>query len=237
MQLLVTRPLPDALETARHLRDLGHEALVQPLLRIVFAPAPRDLADPAALLITSANALRALLTWPQAALWREVPLFAVGKTTAREAAVAGFTDVRMGGGDAAALADTVKDSLSPAAGALLYPAARHRSGGLSEALSAAGYTVAIVETYRAEAVTQFDPTVRRALIQQTLDGVLLYSLRTADAFRAAVTKAGLLDRVAGLAFYVLSPQIGGALDGLDAEVLWPERPEEALLLGLIGKNA
>jgi len=237
MQLLVTRPLPDALETAKRLKDLGHEALVQPLLRIVFAPAPRELATPAALLITSRNALRAVLTWPQAALWRDVPLFAVGKATAREATAAGFTDVRTGGGDAAALADAVKESLSPELGTLLYPAARHRTGGLSEALSAAGYTVTIVESYRAEAATQFDATVKRALIQQTLDGVLLYSPRTAEAFRTAVTKAGLLDRVTGLTFYALSAQIGGALDGLDAEVLWPERPEEALLLGLIGKNA
>lgn len=236
MRLLVTRPLPDALDTARQLKALGHDPLVQPLLRIVFAPPPRELEDPAALLITSQNALRAVETWPQTARWRETPLFAVGKATARAATAAGFTDVRIGGGDAAALADAVKADLAPDVGALVYPAARQRTGGLSEALTEAGYNVETLESYRAEAATEVDASVRKALATGTLDGVLLYSRRTAEAFRTAVTKAGMEDRLSDLVFYVLSGQIGAVLDGLGAQVLWPERPEEALLVALIGRN-
>jgi uroporphyrinogen-III synthase len=236
MRLLITRPLPDALETARRLKAMGHEALVQPLLRIVFAPAPRDLDDPQALLVTSQNALRALESWPQAARWMDTPIYAVGKATARAAEAAGFTDVRTGGGDAAALAEAVREDLAPEGGLLIYPAARQRTGGLSEALTDAGYEVATVESYRAEAVTQFDAAAKKALAEETLDGVLLYSRRTAETFRAAAKSAGLEEQLSSLKFYVLSEQIGAALDGLDAEVVWPERPDEAMLLALVGKK-
>jgi uroporphyrinogen-III synthase len=237
MLLLVTRPLPDAEDTARRLRGLGHAVLVQPFLRIVFAPPPRDLAEPAALIVTSRNALRAVQAWPQAVRWRSRPVFVVGKATAREAAALGFTDVRVGGGDAAVLAETVRDDLAPEAGPLIYPAARQRTGGLSEALEADGYEVVAVETYRAEAVTQLDEPVRRALFEQRLDGVLLYSRRTAEAFRTAVANAGLRESLADLTCYVLSPDVGEALAGTGAEISAPERPEEDLLLVLIGQGA
>jgi uroporphyrinogen-III synthase len=236
MLLLVTRPLPDAEGTARRLRTLGHEVLVQPFLRIVFAPPVRDLAEPAALIITSRNALRAVQGWPQAAAWRDRPLYAVGKATAQAATAAGFRDVRVGGGDAAALTETIKEDLVPESGPLFYPAARQRTGGLTETLEAAGYTMMTLETYRAEAVTQLDAAVGKAIAERRLDGVLLYSRRTAEAFRTAVANAGLRSSLADLTFYVLSPDIGAALEGAGAAVQWPERPEEDLLLALIGKS-
>ena len=236
MLLLVTRPLPDAGDTARRLRALGHEVLVQPFLRIVFAPPPRDLVQPAALIVTSRNALRAVQAWQQAIGWRDRPLYAVGKATAQAATAAGFKDVRVGGGDAAALAETIKEDLAPDAGPLLYPAARQRTGGLTEALEAVDYDVVTLETYRADSVTQLDSAVGKAIAERRLDGVVLYSRRTAEAFRTAVANAGLRESLADLTCYVLSPEIGAALEGAGADVQCPERPEEDLLLALIGKS-
>ena len=233
MHLLVTRPLPDALETAERVRALGHSPLVQPVLRIVFAPAPHDVAEPAAILVTSRNALRALQSWPQASKWRRTPVFVTGKATARDAVAAGFTDVREGGGDAAGLAQAVRDELPSGAGPLLYPAARQRTGTLTEELTAAGHQVLTVDAYRAEAAVRLDPPVHKALAYGILDGVLLYSRRTADAFRAIVTRAGLADRLSSLTYYVLSAQVAAGLDGIGADVEWPARPDEESLLGLI----
>ncbi|MEJ0096720.1 MAG: uroporphyrinogen-III synthase [Bauldia sp.] len=166
--------------------------------------------------------------------WRQAPMFVTGDATARAAAALGFTDVRPGGGDAASLAETVREALPAAAGAVLYPAARERTGRLSEELIAAGYEVRLVEAYRAAPVAQLDGPVRVALANGALDGVLLYSRRTAEAFRVVATKAGIADRLEALTYYVLSEQIGAALAGIEAEIRWPERPDEASLLGLIG---
>ena len=55
MRLLVTRPRPDADETAEHLRALGHDVIVAPLTVIDFAPEPEIGFRPAALLFTSRN--------------------------------------------------------------------------------------------------------------------------------------------------------------------------------------
>ena len=83
MAVLVTRPSPDDTTTAEALRARGFEVLRAPMLR--FEPVPfQDDADAAygAVIVTSANALRAIA--PQLAGHRllKLPLFAVGENTA-----------------------------------------------------------------------------------------------------------------------------------------------------------
>ena len=62
MRILVTRPQPDADNTARLLRESGHEVIIAPLLEIVATDIPEsfDLTGIQAVLITSANGVRAL---------------------------------------------------------------------------------------------------------------------------------------------------------------------------------
>ena len=69
MRLLALRPEPDASETALRLRRLGHTVRVEPMLTVEFRPEPADLPEPAAILFTSRNAVRALDRWPRTAAW------------------------------------------------------------------------------------------------------------------------------------------------------------------------
>src|SRR5690349_15243761 len=107
MRLLVTRPEPDASRTAARLREAGHEVMVQPMLTIALSPPPMDMPVPAAVLITSQNALRAIINWPSASGWRNVPLFAAGPSSAQVAEKLGFRDVRRGAEDVVSLANIV----------------------------------------------------------------------------------------------------------------------------------
>lgn len=234
MRLLITRPLPDVLATAARVRSLGHETLVQPLLTIVFAPPPNDLPEPAALLVTSRNAIRAIQTWPHIAQWQRTPMFVTGGATARDAAAAGFANVREGGGDATSLGQAIRAAFPPRVGPLLYPAARDQAGGLAEAMTAAGYDVRAVEAYRAEMAVAFDRPVREALAGGRVDGVLLYSRRTAEAFRVLATAARLGAHLRRPVYYALSEQAAVALKDIGADVRWPVQPEEDSLLALIG---
>src|ERR1700742_3714197 len=109
MRILVTRPLEDGTEIARLLAARGHQALLAPLLEPHFQDGPlleagTDLDGVAAILATSANGIRAL--GPRTAR-RDIPIFAVGPQTAKEARDAGFTNVHNADGDARALADAV----------------------------------------------------------------------------------------------------------------------------------
>jgi uroporphyrinogen-III synthase len=84
MRILVTRPAEDGADIARRLGDLGHEALLAPLLQVRFRDgAALELDGVQALLATSANGVRALTRQTER---RDVPLFAVGPQTADAAA-------------------------------------------------------------------------------------------------------------------------------------------------------
>lgn len=233
MRLLITRPLPDALRTAERLRELGHDAIGEPLLTVTFLLPPAELPTPRAILLTSQNAVRAVEMWPQAAQWSRIPVFVAGPATARAAAAIGFADVRGAARDAGSLADKVIAELAPNSGPLLYPAARDRAGALAGGLLKRGYDIRVVEAYRADATTRFSEAVAAALAGGTIDGVLLYSRRTAMAFRDCAAAAGVAGPLSTLDFYVISEQVAEVLDGISRRYHVAEHPVEDSLLALI----
>jgi uroporphyrinogen-III synthase len=92
MAVLVTRPHPDNEATARALRDRGFAAALAPMLRFEPVALARDLEGFGAVVVTSANALRAVEA--QLAPLLQLPLFAVGEHTAAEAKRRGRTLAR-----------------------------------------------------------------------------------------------------------------------------------------------
>lgn len=211
MHLLVTRPAGDASKTAARLEALGHEAIVAPLLDFVPMPLEGPEERPAALAFTSANAVTALESAPAVRDWRELPVFCVGERTAAAARAAGYGDVRASEGGAVELARLVSASLSPSAGTVLYPAAQDRSGDLEAELAAAGRKVRLVEIYRMEPVGELPSAAATALAEGQVDGVLLYSRRTAEIFARLATAAGLRPVIEATPCYVLAPAIAAGL--------------------------
>jgi len=230
LRFLVLRPEPAATETAARLRAFGHSAIVEPMLTVELGPEPAVSAEPAAILFTSRNAVRAVDGWRQAVAWHHLRTFAVGKETAGFARAAGFADVRTGTGDAAALADLVARELSPADGTLLYPAARDRAGNLEGLLAARGFSVHVVEAYRAVPAARLDAATAASLANGEIDGVLVYSRRTAATF-VDLARAASLDRLPRIAFYVVSAAVAEPLRALaPAAIHIAARPDELLAL-------
>lgn len=233
MRLLLTRPRDDAAETLAALEAAGHEVLSEPLLELRPQPAALPaLAGMQALLITSRNGLRAFLAVSQD---RSLPVYAVGPASAAAARAAGFARVRSAEGDAVALAALVRRELDPGAGPLLHPAGRETAGALSAELVATGFTLERVVLYAAEPVPALSPAARAALEQGTLDGVLLFSPRTAAVFARLIREAGSGQACAGLVAYCLSPAVAAAA----AELPWravqtAAEPNQAALLALFG---
>jgi uroporphyrinogen-III synthase len=235
MRLLVTRPEPDALRTAATLRARGHGVLVMPMLRIE-AIAEADLGGGpwAGVLMTSANAARAIAIHRQFEILRALPAFVVGERTGETAATAGFADVTSADGDAAALARLVVARVLPASAPLLYLAGEQRAGDLEAALRFDGYDVRTVVVYRAVASTELSPAVRAALIAGEVDGMLHFSQRSAEAFVAAAAAAGALDNVMAMRHYCLSAQVAAALTNKAVAVEVAPQPTERALVELIG---
>ena len=153
MAILVTRPQPDNETTAAALRAKGFEVLLAPMLR--FEPvAFHDDADAryGAVIVTSANALRAIAPISPAAGLLTLPLFAVGERTAEAARHAGFGDVAVADGNAAALRDLIAASARAKtlkkASTLLYLAGADLAGDLAGELGERGFNVVTHTTYR-----------------------------------------------------------------------------------------
>src|SRR3569623_3441241 len=120
--MLVTRPEPDASETAARLNALDIETVIDPLLIAHTLPTSLPPAEGfAALAVTSANALRALAHRGDLSGYRGLPLYAVGDRTAETARRLGFGNVASAGGTANALVALLVEA--GAKGPILYPAA------------------------------------------------------------------------------------------------------------------
>jgi uroporphyrinogen-III synthase len=103
MKLLIVRPQPGADETAARARAMGLQPVVAPLFETrPLGWTPPDSAGFDAVLLTSANGAR--LGGEGLRRFLDLPCYAVGARTAEAARDAGFTDVRTGPSDGAALA-------------------------------------------------------------------------------------------------------------------------------------
>ncbi|MGE3147688.1 MAG: uroporphyrinogen-III synthase [Pseudorhodoplanes sp.] len=233
----MTRPEPDATRMAAALRARGHEVLVAPLLSIAFLPADFEPGPWRAVLITSANAVRALATAPQRERLFPLPVFTVGQRTAEAARALGFEDVRSADGDAAMLSRLVQDQLARGGPPILYLAGEDRARDLAGELTALGLPVRLAVIYRAEMARGFPEPARAALAAGGLDGVLHLSRRSAEAYLRCAAAAGVTDHALVPAHYCLSDQVAGALIEAGAVRIHVARqPEESALLDLVERG-
>src|SRR6266849_624115 len=108
VRLLVTRPEPECERTAALLRERGHEVLLMPLLRIEpIADAELGAGPWAAVLFTSANAVRAIAAHRRFSELADLPAYTVGRRTQAAAAAAGFASIVSADGDVNALVSLI----------------------------------------------------------------------------------------------------------------------------------
>src|SRR5947209_6720169 len=145
MRVLVTRAVDDAQRTARELAACGHAPLVAPLsdIRALDGPEP-ELEGVQAVLATSSNGVRAFAARCRR---RDIPLLCVGANTAAAARAGGFHQVTSADGDAVALAAAVRNSLDPAAGALLHATGGHRGADIERILAESGFEIRVCTLY------------------------------------------------------------------------------------------
>ena len=232
MRLLVTRPEPDATRTAETLRARGHEVLVAPLLATLTIAA--DLAGAYdGVLMTSANAARALTVHPRAGEVTRLPCFTVGSRSAEAARAAGFTNTISANGALAVLVDLVAPRFQSSA-RLLYLAGEDRAGDLAGELAKRGIAVDTVVIYRALAAEKLPAHLTEALKHGTLDGALHYSRRSVATLLALANHSRAVPALAGIAHYCLSEEVAVPLREAGAtRIQVAARPDEASLLALI----
>ena len=236
MRLLLTRPEPDASRTAAGLRARGHEVLLAPLLQFAAVANANLGSGPwAGVLMTSANAARAIAQHPRREELIALPVLAVGDRSAEAARDAGFREVGSAGGDADELLRLAPAHFGGAGARLLYLAGEDRAADLAGALRTRDVTVDTVVIYRMVAAEILPAAIATALSAGRIDGVLHYSRRSAETFLRC-TEASRLAREASVAtHYCLSAEVAAPLvDAGAARVRVAARPNEDALLALIG---
>lgn len=198
--MLVTRPEPDASDTAARLAALDIEAAILPLLS--HQTLPTSLPDPsgfAAIALTSSNALRALDERQAIEPFQQIPVYAVGDRTAAAAKEMGFTTVRSAGGGLGGLVEQLAHA--GLKGPIFYPAGRDRAGDLAKSLAPFGVMVITTQVYAMNPATELPPQILGELEDGSIDAALFYSRRTAETF-ARLCEAPL-SRLARLGLGVL----------------------------------
>lgn len=233
MRLLLTRPEPDAARTAAALRAAGHEVFCAPILRVEPVAADLGRGPWEAVLITSANAARAIAAHPRRDELVRCPVLAVGRRSAEAARQAGCADVAAADGDVAALVRLAVARFAGTAARLLYLAGQERSGDLPGDLGRHGFLLRTAVVYRA-VPQELPPAVRTALAQRAIDGVLHYSPRSAAALLDGARHAGLTPAVLAAAHYCLSAAVAAPLLAAGATTVHTaSTPDERALLRLI----
>jgi uroporphyrinogen-III synthase len=220
MRILVTRPEPDCQHTAALLRARGHEVLLLPMLRIEAMGQAHLGAGPwAAVLFTSANAVRAITAHRRIGELVRLPAYAVGSRTRAAAANAGFASVISADGDVDDLISLVAAQPPAADLPLLYLAGSDLAGDLAGSLQSRGLRVETTIVYRSVLVADLRSDVRAALADGRIDAVLHYSARTAAAFVAAVTAAKITDLSFRIRHLCLSAQVAAPLAEAGAKTI------------------
>jgi uroporphyrinogen-III synthase len=223
------------------LRAKGFEVLLAPMLR--FEPvAFQDDRDTqyGAVVVTSANALRAIEARLANSPLLKLPLFAVGEHTAEAARAAGFTKVVSAASDAAGLRERivagVKARTVKKTSPLLYLAGADLARDLPGELGERGFTVITQTAYRMVPITDLPDEVRGAFAAGGVDTVLHYSRRSARAFIEAVRAAGVEISALSLRQCCLSTAIATVVrDAGASQVVVASSPEEGALFKALGE--
>ncbi len=192
-KLLITRPKPDNRHTAKLLAAQNIEAELLPLLSFTVLDTQfPDIADFAALAVTSANTIRALEALGQIPALSHLPLFAVGGKTTETALAAGLTSISTASESIESLGEMIAET--GVGGPVLYPAARDRSGDLAALLENQNIKVTTIPVYAMEAKINLSAAETAILKDNSLDGILFYSARTAQTFVELTGACGLETR-------------------------------------------
>lgn len=184
-KILVTRPQPDADDTAGRLAALDLDPVLSPLMEMnALTPDLPDATKLAALVLTSANALRALDQQDQLTPYTRLPTFAVGDKTAAKARQAGFTTVISANGNFADLVALLKQQTFE--GPVFYPTTTSGFGDLGDALAPTDTQVISAPVYEMHPIAELPANIIDMLNSGEISAVSLYSRRTAERFCALV---------------------------------------------------
>ena len=201
--------------------------LVAPMLETVLSTDPLDDSREGDFVVTSRNGVRALAKLTNQATRETVTLYTVGDATAALARDAGFKHIRSASGTVDDLVELIGVANARDSKQLTYVCGRDRKGRLEDKLQVKGWQVNVAVRYYSDPVDHFSPDILGAFKDQTIDAVLLYSNRTAEAFKAFIEQHDLSQSANLMKFFCLAKSIESVFDRSGKiQLIVVEKPNE-----------
>jgi uroporphyrinogen-III synthase len=241
MRLLITRPEPDATHMKERLAELGHTAILAPIITIKFSRTQIPLNGIQAIVTTSRNALRALARSPSLAKAVDIPIFTVGTGSGAMASELGFERIVSGPSSARDLVPLIAARGEPSGRPLLILRGDHQAFDMKAAVERLGFSAIEKIVYRAIAAVALPDDVAGEIQRGAIDGVILMSPRTAEVFVTLAEAAGLDKDIRLLHYFCLSSAIAkrlGSIAPSSCHVAANSTSEDllALITGLAAKS-
>lgn len=234
-RVLVTRPEPGNAQTAARLARAGFKPACLPLTQVSGIACDPPETRPDIVAVSSPNAIR----FASAALLKSlsnIPVHAVGATSARSAADAGLTVVHAGTGDASDLASHLIAMLKPDS-IIAYPCGRVRRPDFESALASAGHPVLVLETYDTNKVSYSTNNTEVQVGAAAVDAVLVHSASTAAVLNDLMETGRIPQVTDDTVFFSLSERISRTLKHVSSDRRFhADRPAEQVLLDLLSKR-
>lgn len=240
MRVLVIRPQLQARQTAAKLAALGHDPVVFPL----FVPShdlPHCLdalkSRYSGLALSSGEAVRCLRELgPALEPYLGVPVFTVGRKTARLAREVGFTNVISASGNGHDLAAIVAGYAAPEAEGrpILYLAGAKRGGVFEDTLRDHDIHCVTAEIYDMEPVPYTLEQQQALLVNRPVDAAFFFSRENAKAFFDLEVFRHSKEALRKTLFFCLSHNIAEAIpEALKESAVISLNPDEDELMDLL----
>lgn len=187
MRILITSPATETVGLIAALEVRGHDVIAIPLITAERLDAPEiKLEGAQGFLVTSAEGVRALA---DAVSVRFFPVYAESEEAGAAARAAGFTQVTVAAGDAAAFAQLIKRTVKAEAGALVHSCHLNETNAVTGMLINMGYAIRPLKLYRLNRVNQLPSALEQALTDKRIDAAVVLSVDEARAFTALIQQA------------------------------------------------
>lgn len=235
MKVLLTRPKQESERIAGELKKLNINSIISPVLYILLNSIEKqEYQHHQAILLSSKHSVAGLSSLK---IKKSFPIYCVGDATARAVSDKGFTNVYSASGDINDLTSLVRKSLLSTNGTILYLSGLRNKGEIIDDLGSLGFKIENRVVYEAKAVQSLNELAIKALTKNEIQGVFLYSPRSAKIFVKIVEKLGFQKIVMNLEVYCLSSAVADMVKELKwGEILIARRPNNREMLALVQKK-
>lgn len=228
MNVLITRPEPQATLTYNKLMSAGFAVISEPCQ--IVKPIESVLQPAGAYIITSQKGVDHGL---KHVADKDAVIFAVGDKTAQAAEDLGFNVIFSADGDSQSLVEVILSRWEPDYGNLLHLSGAEISTDISALLSAIGYSADRTTVYEAVTIENPSKSTIAAINNKEIDTVLFYSAQAVTIFNQWMEQAGLEGALETMQAIVMSDRIAQRLGNQWKSIKIAESKHEDALIKLL----